>query len=117
LGSRQKTCGSKACQLAHRSLYRKNYRTQNLEAELGYQQKQRETRGPDYWKNYRKAHPEYRARNRAGARLRKELLKVGLQRQLDIVQLVDPPEKLGVVVEFVTSHRSLLKECVCNPAA
>jgi hypothetical protein len=49
--------------------------------------------------------------------LRKKLKKAGLQRQLDIVQLIDPPEKLATLVEFATSHRSLLEECRVKPAA
>jgi hypothetical protein len=44
-------------------------------------------------------------------------LKAGLQRQLDIVQLIDPPGKLEQVIGFATSHRSLLCECLGKSAA
>lgn len=117
LGTRQKTCGKEACQQRHRAGYRRRYRIENPQVEQEYEQKRRSSRSPDFWKNYRKSHPAYTSRNRAQARLRKELAKAGLQRQLDIVQLIDPPEKLATVLGFATSHRSLLEECRCKPAA
>ena len=117
LGSRQKTCGLESCRLKHRAGYRRKYRRENSQAEHEYSQKWKEARPPDFWKEYRKAHPVYAARNRAQASLRKKLSKVGLQRQLDIVQLIDPPGKLGTLIEFATSHRSLLYECGGRAAA
>lgn len=114
LQTRQKTCGKACCVRSHRAAYRRQYRKSSQEAELGYQQKRKASQGVDYWKQYRDAHPVSTARNRANSRLRKLLLKSGLQRQLDIVQLIDPIEKLDVVVGFATSHRSLLEECLCK---
>jgi hypothetical protein len=95
-----------------RAKYRRRYRKANPEAEKGYSDKQRESRGGRYWKAYREMHPDTTLRNRANGRLRKRLKKAGLQRQLDIVQLIDPIEKLDAVVGFATSHRSLLHECL-----
>lgn len=115
LGKRQKTCGDKACEQLQRAGYRRQYRKTNLEAEAGYESKRREARGAEFWPKYREDHPVSTARNRAQSRLRKKLKKAGLQRQLDIVQLVDPIGNLDLVVGFATSHRSLLEQCVCKP--
>jgi len=90
---------------------------QNPKAEQEIEQKRRDARPPDFWKAYRQSRPVATARNRANSRLRKKLSKAGLQRQLDMVQLIDPPEKLEAVVEFATSHRSLLFECLRKAAA
>lgn len=117
LGTRQKTCGKDSCQRKHRAGYRRNYRRENLQADQEYESKRRKNRPSDYWKKYREAHPTYTQRNRAQSQLRKKLKKVGLQRQLDIVQLIDPPEKLDALIGFATSHRSLLEECRVRPAA
>lgn len=115
LGKRQKTCGDESCGQKQRAKYRNQYRKTNEEAERGYEAKRRAARGKNYWQRYRAEHPESTARNRAGSRLRRKLQKAGLQRQLDIVQLIDPIETLAVVVGFATSHRSLLEECLCKP--
>lgn len=117
LGIRQKTCGKAPCRRKHRAGYRRKYRRTNSESEQGYEKKRREARPPDFWKKFRESHPSYVTRNRAQARFRKQLNKAGLQRQLDIVQLFDPPEKLGALMTFATSHRSLLQECGYRPAA
>lgn len=117
LGSRQKTCGKERCLKAHRAAYRRRYRSEDPKAEQDIRQKQKDSRPPDFWKNYRGDHPLSTARNRANSRLRKQLAKDGLQRQLDIVQLIDPPEKLDQLVGFAMSHRSLLRECLGKSAA
>ena len=117
LDIRQKTCGQTQCRRKHRARYRRQYRAKNPEANQEYEQKRRQSRPPNFWKEYRRAHPASTERNRAQARLRKKLVKAGLQRQLDIVQLIDPPGKLASVVEFATSHRSLLMACKCQDAA
>ena len=117
LGTRQKTCGKASCRKQHRAGYRRQYRILNPQANQEYESKRRSLRAPDFWPKYRETHPAYAQRNRAQSRLRKKLKKCGLQRQLDIVQLVDPPEKLDQVVRFATSHRSLLRECRGRSAA
>jgi hypothetical protein len=117
LGARQKTCGNRSCQKFHRARYRREYRLSNPQAEQDIRKKRAARRPPDYWREYRKNHPASTARNQAGARLRKRLIEAGLQRQLDIVQLIDPIGKLHQVVGFATSHRSLLEECLGRVAA
>jgi hypothetical protein len=117
LRDRQKTCGKASCRKSHRAAFRREYRKKNPQAEQDIQKKRRESRSPEFWKNYRREHPLSTARNRANSRLRKQLAKVGLQRQLDIVQLVDPPGKLDTLMGFATSHRSLLCECLGRSAA
>ena len=117
LGIRQKTCGKDPCRRKQRAEYRKKYRRENPKIDREYELKRRSARSPDYWKSYRQKNSAYSDRNRAQAKLRNHLAKVGLQRQLDIVQLVDPPEKLASVVGFATSHRSLLEQCLCKVAA
>lgn len=117
VGDRQKTCGKFTCRKAHRAAFRRAYRNKNHQSEQDIEKKRKNSRGPDFWKKYRRDHPESTARNRANSLLKKRLLKAGLQRQLDIVQLIDPPEKLNSLLEFATSHRSLLFECLLKTAA
>ena len=117
LGARQKTCGKDACRKSHRAAFRRGYRKQNQQAEQDIRVKRKAGRPPDFWKNYRLNHPHSTARNRAFSRLRKKLARAGLQRQLDIVQLIVLPGKMDQVTRFATSHRSLLDECVGKSAA
>jgi hypothetical protein len=114
---RQRTCGQEVCKRAYRAAFRREYRKKNPKAEQDIEKKRRDARPADFWNAYRQAHPIATARNRANSRLRKKLSKAGLQRQLDIVQLIDPPSKLEAVIGFATSHRSLLFECLCKAAA
>jgi hypothetical protein len=114
---RQKTCGKRECVLKHRARYRRAYRRNNIEEEKGYQAKCKAGRAKGYWREYRRRNPQGAARNRAGAKLRRELCKAELQRQLDIVQVFEPKERLEQIVVFATSHRSLLFECRGKRAA
>lgn len=117
LGKRQKTCGEQKCQKAHRARYRRQYRKANRKIDWEYQAKRKDNRPPDYWKKYRDEHPDYVIRNRAASRLRRRLAKQGLQRQLDIVQVIEFPKRFETFRRFATSHRSLLQECfVIAPA-
>jgi hypothetical protein len=117
LGKRQKTCLQRSCQLKHRARYRKKYRTENPESEKECRDKIKANRPPEFWKNYRKTHPESSSRNRLLTRLRSQLRRAGLQRQLDIVQIIDPPGYFDLFVGFATSHRSLLESCRTTSAA
>lgn len=109
LKQRQKTCGEEVCQLEHRASYRRRYRNKNPGPNREYDVKAQAGRPKDFWKNYRKEHPSATQRNRVAAKLRKQLAKAGLQRQLDIVQVVDPPGYFELFQRFATSHRSLLE--------
>lgn len=106
---RQKTCGKRECVLTHRARYRRKYRSINADSEKGYQQKVKTNRQPDFWKKYRSTHPESTKRNCLSAKLRKRLKCAGLQRQLDIVEVVDPPGFFDQFYGFAMSHRSLLE--------
>jgi len=110
LKSRQKTCGSNTCVLAHRARYRRQYRLKNPEAELHYQEKVKSNRCDNHWRAYRDKHPAGTERNRLGSKLRARLRRQGLQRQLDIVEVVDPPGYFDLFHGFAMSHRSLLAE-------
>lgn len=110
LKNRQKTCGSNACVLSHRARYRRTYRLKNPEAELHYSEKVKSNRCDDYWRNYRAQHHTATERNRLGSELRKRLRRQGLQRQFDIVEVVDPPGYFDLFHGFAMSHRSLLAE-------
>lgn len=114
---RQKTCGEPLCRRRHRAKYRRRYRSQNPEVELESRKKIQASRSDDFWKTYRKQHPLTTARNRKLTRLRKRLARAGLQRQLDIVQVVDPPGYFDLFSGFATSHRSLIEECRVMRAA
>ena len=117
LKDRQKTCTKKTCQLSYRARYRKRYRRKNLQTETDSQAKTKSNRAPDYWKKYRAKNPSSSARNRAQTRLRKQLRQLGLQRQLDILQVFDPPGYFDLYQRFATSHRSLLLACQATRAA
>lgn len=117
LKNRQKTCTQSACLLAYRARYRRQYRRENFQAEKDCREKIKSGRPKNFWKTYRKVHPESSARNRAQTKLRKQLGQVGLQRQLDIVQVIDTSGYFKLFQEFATSHRSLLKSCQATRAA
>ena len=114
---RQKTCGKRECQLAYRARYRHQYRIENPGPEKEYRDKTKAGCGASFWKNYRKTHPVSSERNRAATRLRSKLGAQGLQRQLDIVQVIDPPGYLDLFLGFATSHRSLIHACQATRAA
>lgn len=117
LKSRQRTCTERACQLSYRARYRRQYRRENFGAEEEYREKTKSNRSPDFWKKYRQDHSRSSERNRLNAKLRKRLRRTGLQRQLDIVQVIDPSGYFDLFHGFATSHRSLLEACHATSAA
>lgn len=72
---RQITCGSPECQRIHHTRYHRTYRHKNRQEELDTQLKQKNHRRQNYWKDYRRDHPEYVARERSAARVRKQRAK------------------------------------------
>lgn len=114
---RQKTCGKKSCQLRLRARQRRKYRRENPEAEKDCRDKCRESRGSGYWKRYRLNHPQATERNRLASRLRARLRRAGLQRQLDIAQVTDPPGYFALYLGFATSNRSLIEASRAKRAA
>lgn len=117
LRERQRTCGSEVCQRTLRANYQRSYRKRNPELEREYQAKRKSQLPRDYWKLYRRNHPLSTERNRKASRLRKKLRHAGLQRKLDIVQVIDPPGLFDRYCEFATRHRSLIKELIAISAA
>ena len=117
LKARQKTCMLKACQLKYRARYRKRYRGENSGPDKEYREKSKANRPARFWKNYRKSHLQSSERNRLNTKLRKKLKRAGLQRQLDIVQVIDPNGYFDQFLGFATSHRSLLRACEATHAA
>jgi hypothetical protein len=117
LRERQKTCVESVCQHKHRARYRKKYRKGNPGPEKEYRDKALALRPAGSWKNYRESHPRSSERNRLNTRLRKQLKSAGLQRQLDIVQVLDPAGHFELFVGFATSRRSLLEACLATQAA
>lgn len=112
LGGRQKTCGNRVCRKKHRSFYQRRWRKLNKVIDLEYESKRKGGRPKDFWKKYRKHHPEYEMRNRFLTKLRKRLKKEGLQRKLDIVQAIEMPNKLIDFSEFATRHRSIIQDAL-----
>lgn len=110
MGLRQKTCGLGACKKAQRAGYRRRYRKLNPAPEKEYQEKRKVLRSADYWRKYREVHPEYVKRNRFRSRLCQRLRREGLQRQLDILELVEFPKEMAKVEAFATSTRWLWEE-------
>lgn len=117
LGARQRLCGKDTCRKLNRTKYQRRYRKENPLSEQAIRSKIRESRTPDFWKTYRKNNISSTDRNRANSRLKKHLTKTGLQRKLDIVQLFVPIDKSDTLLQFATSHRSLLCECQGSAAA
>jgi hypothetical protein len=117
LGVRQKTCGGESCRRKHRSGYQRNYRRENPDVEKEIRIKIRAKRIPDFWKQYREHHPKSAERNRRLTGLRMKLLRSGLQRKLDILQVFDPPGYFDKFSMFATEQRSLLDELKFTPEA
>ena len=114
---RQKTCTQRACRLAYRARYRRLYRRNNLQSESDSQEKTKSNQVPSFWKNYRAKNLHSTERNRAQTRLRSQLMRAGLQRQLDIVQVINPPGYFELFQGFAMSHRSLLTACQATRVA
>ena len=117
LKERQKTCGTEACSKRHRSRYQRRWRKRNSAIESEYQEKRSKLRGKNFWKEFRKSHPESTNRNRILTKLRKRLRRIGLQRKLDIVEVVENPMKIVDFGEFATRHRSTILESVVRRAS
>lgn len=114
---RQKTCGEMACRRKARTRYQQKYRRINPGLEREYSEKRRRARSPEFWRHYRRDHPMSTRRNREAAKLRARLMREGLQRKLDIVEVIDPPGYFELFHEFATRHRSLIEELIGIPAA
>jgi hypothetical protein len=108
---------SRACQLSYRARYRRQYRRANFGAEEEYREKTKRNQAPEFWKEYRKDHPGSSERNQLNTKLRKRLSRAGLQRQLDIVQVVEPTGYFDHFHGLAMSHRSLLEACHATSAA
>ena len=106
---RQNTCGERNCLLAHRARYRRKYRLVNADSEKEYQEKSKANRPAGFWKNYREKNLKSTQQNRLNVNLRQGLKRAGLQRQLDIVEVIDSPEYFESFCAFAMSHRSLLE--------
>lgn len=109
---RQITCGTKRCRRTHHARYRRRYRRLNWEEELGYQKKRKESRPQDYWRTYRKRRRQATLKNTFWVMLRKRLYKSGLQRQLDILEVIEIPSRIFMFHKFATSNRSLILKCL-----
>lgn len=117
LKARQKICGAMSCRREVRTEYQRKYREKNPELEREYREKRRQSRVPDFWKNYRQVHPASTKRNRDSSRLRARLRREGLQRKLDIVQVIDSPWLFDSFHGFAMRHRSLIEEVAGISAA
>ena len=114
LGKRQKICGSTHCQKKYRASYQRKYRKvpENAQVEREYETERKMVRGSEFWNAYREAHPESTQRNRANSRLKKSLIRKGLQRKLDIVQLFVPIDQSEPLIEF-GNYSPFLKWAIC----
>lgn len=115
LGSRQKTCGSVECHRKHRARYQCCYRRSDPEAQKDIKEKLKNSRTPDFWKTYRLKHLASTERNRKLTKLRMRLKRAGLQRKLDILEVLDPKGVFDRFHEFATSHRLMIEEIGFTP--
>lgn len=106
LGQRQKSCGGNDCKRKQKRLSQQFWQKRE---HADYQQAQRDWRSqhPDYWKSYRKGHPAYVKRNRTQTRIRKKLRKGGLQKRIDILQVIEKQMKPWKLGPFAKQNRSL----------
>lgn len=88
LKDRQKSCGHSECKRKQKRLSQRNLQRRDRAA---YQLAQRDWRGktPDYWKIYRKEHPDYAERNRLQSKIRWQQSKLTLQKRIDILELTE----------------------------
>lgn len=112
LRERQRTCGRENCRRQHRARYQRKYRQANPQLEVDARAKTKASRPPDFWKAFRENHEASSARNRRMTLIRMRLLRQGLQRKLDIVQVLVPPGLFQRFETFATEHRSLLLSLV-----
>ena len=103
LKGRQKTCAADQCRLALKRKYLRQWRSKNPEATIGYLQKHKKP--PGFWPRYRDANPNATQRNREQVKLRAQLKRQCLQRNLDICQAAENPTKIEAFTRFATIHR------------
>lgn len=106
LGERQKTCGNPDCKKKQNQLCQKLWKSQNRDA-CRENQKNWSQASPGYWQTYRANHPVYTERNRRQTALRKQMLGLGLQRKLDILEVSITTCDLWNLRRFAKETRSL----------
>lgn len=107
LANRQKCCGSPDCKQKQKAFCQARWKANNKLPCLENQQNWRKV-NPNYWRNYRAAHPDYANKNRKQTRIRKKLslVQTGLQRRIDILQLTVNQRFLWDVSRFAKCPRS-----------
>lgn len=107
LANRQKCCGSADCRKKQKSFCQARWKSKNKLCSLENQQNWRKA-NPSYWRDYRDSHPDYTSKNREQTRLRKKLslVKTGLQRRIDVLQLPVNQGFLWDVPRFAKCPRS-----------
>ena len=107
LKERQRSCGSAECKrkqkLSSHRHWKKNNRQTYLENQRDWQKNH-----PDYWKEYRKKNVKYAERNRVQSRIRKRLLKLGLQKRIDILEVTEKTMEYWNLPQFAKHPRSLV---------
>lgn len=106
LKDRQKSCGSNDCKRKQKRLSQRNLQSRDRAA---YQLAQRDWRAknPNYWKTYRKEHPDYTQRNRVQSKLRWQQAQLTLQKRIDILQLAENTIKYWNLLCFAKQPRSI----------
>jgi hypothetical protein len=85
----QRYCGDKRCQQARKSKWQReklqtdpDYRTNKKESQQVWKQK-----NPDYWKRYRRQHPEYCLHNRQMQRIRDQCRQMSASCENNLVKM------------------------------
>lgn len=112
LGKRQVSCGKAVCRREHSLKSKRKWKLKNKEI-CKEAMKDFRRDNPNYYKNYRKVHPEYTKRNREQTKLRKRMKKGGLQSRIDILQLIKNIRHYDQYWLFAKWNRSLLFPRCC----
>jgi hypothetical protein len=104
----QKTCGNADCKKKWNRFCQRRWKRQNRDT-CRESQKDWCAAHPGYWKTYRQGHPDYVKRNRIQTVARKKKVRWrGLQRKLDILEVIDNTMEYWNMPWFAKETRSLI---------
>ena len=105
LGLRQKSCGNRDCRRQQKNLSHSEWKSCHTDL---YRAGLKDWRiaNPDYWRDYRAAHPQYTEKNRRQTSLRSASLRQNsLQKRIDILQPIEKQSFFRGADEFAKENR------------
>ena len=107
LGDRQRSCGLSECKRKQNLSCQKLWKERNKGVHRDSQRDWIKSH-PGYWKNYRQNNPDYAQRNRKQSRIRRQVLRLGLQKKLDILEVTENTLEYWDLSWFAKQTRSLV---------